>query len=457
METGTPEMATAKATVGILRKLLATGVTTRAERMLARLHPADLAPLLSGLEPDEIRTVVDLLFRNERAASTLSELPPELRPEIIDALSDERLASVLARLEIDDLLELVHALPEDRHDAVVAGLPQSKRAELEKAEMYPPASAGRVMTTKFVVLDETLTAQQAIERIRATRDDTETIMYLYVVNGQGRLRGVVPIRRLVAAPPDRPCGELMIPDPARVNVHADQEEAARLVARYNLLAIPVTDDDGRLLGVITVDDVIDVINEEATEDMYHMAGLSEEDRVFSPATTSVRKRLPWMLINLVTAFLAAWVVGLFEHSIEQIVALATFMPVVAGMGGNGGTQALTVITRGIALGEIEFSTGLRAVLKEVLVGVIIGAATGLVSAGVAYLWRGNPFLGLVLFLAMVINMGVAGLSGAAIPLLLKAVRQDPALGSGVIVTTFTDVFGFLSFLGIGTLMLNQLR
>jgi magnesium transporter len=450
-------MATAKLTVGILRKLIAGGVTGRAERLLARLHPADLAPLLGGLEPDEIRTVVDLLFSNQRAASTLKELPPELLPEVIEALSDDRLAGVLARLEIDDLVELINAVPEERRPAVVARLPESKRLDLRKAEMYPPSSAGRVMTTHFVVLDETMTAQQAIDRIRAVGDDTETIMYLYVVNGGGRLRGVVPIRRLVSAPPDRRCEEMMIPDPASVNVHADQEEAARLVARYNLLAIPVTDDDGRMAGVITVDDVIDVITEEATEDMYHMAGLSEEDRVFSPARTSVQKRLPWMMINLATAFLAAWVVGLFEHSIAQIVALAVFMPVVAGMGGNGGTQALTVITRGIALGEIEFSTGLRAILKEVLVGIVIGAATGVVSGAIAYIWRGNPYLGLVLFLAMVINMAIAGLSGAAIPLLLKAVRQDPALGSGVIVTTFTDVFGFLSFLGIGTLMINYLR
>jgi magnesium transporter len=450
-------MATANVTVGILRKLLAGGVTGRAERLLARLHPADLAPLLSGLEPEEIRTVVDLLFSSQRAANTLKELPPELLPQVIESLSDERLAGVMARLEIDDLLELIGAVPEERRAAVVARLPEPKQAELRKAEMYPPESAGRVMTTRFVALEETMAAQAAIDRLRAAGDDSETIMYLYVVNGENRLRGVVPIRRLVSAPPNKLCGELMIPDPASVNVRADQEEAARLVARYNLLAIPVTDDDGRMLGVITVDDVIDVITEEATEDMYQMAGLSEEDRVFSPAAQSIRKRLPWMLINLATAFLAAWVVGLFEHSIAQIVALATFMPIVAGMGGNGGTQALTVITRGIALGEIEFSSGLRAVVKEVMVGFAIGAATGLVSAVAAFLWRGNPFLGLVLFLAMVINMGVAGLSGAAIPILLKAVRQDPALGSGVIVTTFTDVFGFLSFLGIGTLLIDHLK
>ncbi len=449
-------MAKARVTVGILRKLLASGAALRAERLLLRLHPADLAPLLNGLSPDEIRTVVELLFRNERAASTLKELPPDVLPQVVEALSDERLAEALVRLQIDDLLELVNAIPDERREAVVAHFPSRKLAELRRAELYPPSSAGRVMTTQFIALDENMTAQQAIDRIRTLGDDTEAIMYLYVIDGDAHLRGVVPIRRLVAAPPDKPCSELMIPDPASVNVHADQEEAARLVARYNLLAIPVTDDLGRMLGVITVDDVIDVITEEATEDMYHMAGLTEADRIFSPAMYSVQKRLPWMLINLATAFLAAWVVGLFERSIAQVVALATFMPVVAGMGGNVGTQALTVITRGIALGEIEFSSGVRAVGKQLLVGIAIGATTGLVGALIAYLLRGNPFLGVVLFLAMVINMGVAGLVGAAVPLLLRAMRQDPALGSGVIVTTFTDVCGFFSFLGIGTLLIDRL-
>jgi magnesium transporter len=211
-----------------------------------------------------------------------------------------------------------------------------------------------------------------------------------------------------------------------------------------------------MLGVITVDDVIDVITEEATEDMYHLAGLSEEDRVFSSAYHSVRKRLPWMLVNLVTCFLAAWVVGLFERTLEQVIALAFFMPVVAGMAGNGGTQALTVITRAIALGETEFSSGLRAAGKEFAVGLVIGTATGLISAAFAYLWHGSPVLGLALFLAMIVSMAVAGLLGAAVPLCLKAVRQDPALGSGVIVTTFTDVFAFFSFLGIGTLLLDRM-
>jgi magnesium transporter len=336
-------------------------------------------------------------------------------------------------------------------------MPESKRAELHRAELYNEASAGRVMTTRFVALDEKMTAQEAIDSIRtAGGEEEEAILYLYVVDDQRALLGVVPIRRLVAAAPDRTIGELMILDPVSVRADDDQEEVARVVRRYDLLAVPVTDVDHRMLGVITVDDVIDVITEEATEDIYHLAGLSEQDRVFSPTYVSVRKRLPWMLVNLGTCFLAAWVVGLFERTLQQVIALAVFMPVVAGMAGNGGTQALTVITRAIALDEIEFSSGLRAATKELSVGLIMGALTGAVSAGFAYLWLGGPWVGLALFLALMISMSVAGLLGAAVPLSLKALRLDPALGSGVIVTTFTDVFAFFSFLGIGTLLLDRM-
>jgi magnesium transporter len=449
-------MATTEVTARILRRLLASGVHTRAERLLSRMPPADVAPLLSGLDPAEIRMVIDLLFRQHRAARMLRELPQEISRQVFEAVTDQRLAEVIGRLEIDDLLEIVEWIPEERRDEIVRRLPDHKRAELDKAALYPESSAGRVMTTSFVALDEKMTAQEAIDSIRSLGGDDASILYLYVVDDQRALSGIVPIRRLVSAPPSRSIGELMIQDPVSVNAEADQEEVAVLVRRYDLLAIPVTDVDGHMLGVITVDDVIDVITEEATEDMYHLAGLSEDDRVFSPAHVSVRKRMPWMFLNLCTAFIAAWVVGLFKHTIEQMVALAIFMPVVAGMGGNGGIQALTVITRGIALGEIEFSSGIRAALKELAVGLAIGGATGVLAAGIAYLWQGSPFLGLALFLAMVLTMAIAGLLGAAVPLLLKALDQDPALGSGVIVTTFTDVFAFFSFLGIGTLLLSRM-
>jgi magnesium transporter len=449
-------MAAPIVTTRILRRFLNSGVHTRAERVLQRVHPADLGPLLADLTPDEIRTVIDLLFKNRRAVTLLKELPPEMLPPVFEAITDERLAQLFSRVEIDDMLEFVEHVPEERRDAVRALLPLDRRDELRHAELYPESSAGRAMTTLYIALDEKMTAQEAIDSIRAAGDVSESILYLYVVDELRRLRGVVPIRRLVASPPERSCADLMIQEPLSIHPEADQEEVARLVARYDLLAIPVTDADGTMLGVITVDDVIDVITEEATQDMYHLAGLSEADRVFSPIRVSISKRLPWMLANLVTAFLAAWVVGLFEQTLEQLVALALFLPVVGGMAGNGGVQALTVITRAIALGEIEFSSGVRAIGKEVAVGLVIGATTGLLAAGVAFLWQGSPTLGAVLFLAMVATMSIGGLLGAAVPLALKAVGQDPALGAGVIVTTFTDAFGFFTFLGIATLMLDRL-
>jgi magnesium transporter len=449
-------MATPDFTARTLRRLLASGVTSRAERLLARMQPADVAPLLPELTSDEIRTVIELLFRQRRAAPMLRELPPEMLPQVFDAVTDQRLADVLGRLEIDDLIELIDWVPAERREEVLARLPTHRREEVLKAERYPENSAGRAMTTSFVALDQKMTAQEAIDSIRARGDDSESVLYLYVVDEQRRLKGVVPIRRLVSASPQRAVGELMIEDPISVRAEADQEEVAALVRRYDLLGIPVIDADRQLLGVITVDDVIDVIMEEATEDMYHLAGLSDEDRVFSSPVQSVRKRLPWMVVNLATCFLAAWVVGLFERTLQQVVALAVFMPVVAGMAGNGGIQSLTVITRGIALGELEFSSGLRAALKELAVGLAIGAVTGVASAGAAYLWHDSPLIGLALFLAMVVSMAVSGLMGAAVPLCLKAMRQDPALGAGVIVTTFTDVFSFFSFLGIASVLLERM-
>jgi len=451
-------MANPELTTRILRRLLASGMTSRAGRLLSRVHPADLGPMLAVLTPDETRAVVDLLFAQGRAAYTLSELPPDIFRQVVDALGDDRLAAVLARLEIDDMLALVEELPEERRSAVVALLPEQRRADLEKIELYPESSAGRVMTTDFVALDAKMSAEEAIDHIRARGAgvDSDSILYLYVVDEDTKLLGVVPIRRLVTAPPTRTCGELMVREPLRVHSDTDQEEVAAIVARYNLLAVPVVDKLGCMQGVITVDDVIDVIQEEATEDIYNLAGLSEEDRVFSPVHLSVRKRLPWMVVNLATAFLAAWIVGLFERTIEQVVLLAVFMPVVAGMAGNGGTQALTVVARGIALGELEFSSGLRAIWKELAVGLTIGVATGLIAAGVAYLWGGNPVLGLVVMAAMLVSLAVAGLVGSAVPLLLKAMGHDPALGSSVIVTTFTDACGFFTFLGTATLVIDRI-
>ena len=440
-----------------LRKLLRAGAWKRVERLTDKLHVADLAKLLPDLGPAELRSLFDILFSVHRAALTLRELPPDLLRLILEELDDERVANVLTRLAPDDAVAFLYALSEERREVIEARLPPERREELERLLIYPESTAGSVMTTRFLALRESSSAEQAIAAIRQhTVEQVEQVFYLYVSDDEERLRGVVPIRRLVSCPPTTQIRDVMIADPVAVQATADQEEAAAVVAKYNLLAVPVIDADRHLLGVITVDDVIEVIHEEATEDMFRMVGLPEEEHVFSPLGESIRRRLPWMMLNLPTAFLAAWVVGIFEQSIQNVVALAVFLPVVAGMGGNGGTQTLTIITRGMALGELTVSTGRRAILREVAIGLAIGLAVGVLTALLAWAWRGQPMLGAVLLASMVITMGIAGLAGATVPLVLKALGQDPALGSGVLVTTVTDVFGLFSFLGIGTLLLSYL-
>jgi magnesium transporter len=450
-------VATAKTRADVLQKLLRAGVRTRVERVIDRLQPADIAEILPELAPEEVRAVVDVLFAGKRAGRTLREIPEDVLPGVLDVLEDERVAGIVERLAPDDGLWLLQALDEERRPRVEERLSRARREEIERLLVYPESTAGRVMTTRFLAVRESQTAEQAIDEIRRrSEDEVEQVFYLYVVDEERRLRGVVPIRKLVACPPQAPIASIMIAAVAAVDAMADQEEVAAVVAKYNLLAVPVVDASGRLVGVITVDDVIDVIHEEATEDMFRMVGLADQEHVFGPIGRSLRRRLPWMVANLFTAFLAAAVVGWFEASIEKAVALAVFMPVVAGMGGNGGTQTLTIITRGLALGELGLETAWRAIGRQAGIGVLLGTCVGLLTGVAAWVWRGNPALGLVLFVSMVLNMTVAGLSGAAVPLLLRALRQDPALGSGVLVTTFTDAFGFLSFLGIATALLHYM-
>lgn len=438
-----------------VRELIRTATPDRILRVIGKSHPADIALLFRGLEPAEVRLLFDVLFSARRVAKTLKELPPDLLPGILALIEDEKVARVIAWADPDDAVTFTDSLAEERREKVLSLVDPDSRERVRQLISYPEGTVGRIMTTDYLALSPGITAQGAIDKIRE-RGELEAFFYLYVVEESGRLVGVVPIRNLVLAPQDRTLREMMIAEPIRAEVTMDQEEAARLVSKYELLALPIVDHDGRLAGIITVDDVIDIIDKETTEDMYRMAGLEEEDRVFSPSMLSIRKRLPWTALNLLTAMLAASVVGFFESTIEKAVALAIFMPVVAGMGGNCGIQTLTVVVRGMALGELEFSSAWRAVLKEVTVGITVGCAAGVLVAIVAYLWKGNPVLGLVLASAMIINLFVAALAGTLIPLALKQARLDPALGSGIFVTTFTDVFGFLSFLGLATLFLHYL-
>jgi len=439
-----------------VREMLRTATPDRVLRFIGKSHPADIALLFKGLDSAEVRQLFDVLFSSRRAAKTLKELPPELLPDILALIDDEKVGRLIVRADPDDAVTFIDSLPEDRRERVLALLDPERRAAVREIINYPDGTVGRLMTTDFMALPPDATAQGAIDKIRE-RGELESFFYLYVVEKDGKLVGVVPIRNLVIAPPMRKLRDMMIPDPIKADVFMDQEDAARIVSKYELLALPIVDEGGRLEGIITVDDVIDIIKEESTEDMYKMVGLAEEDRVFTPVSRSVRMRLPWTILNLLTASLAASIVGLFEGTLHEIVALVTFMPVVAGVGGNGATQTATVIIRAIALGELEFSSAWKAIVKQVSVNICIAIAAGAMIAVAAGLWKGNPYLGLILAGAMLLNLGLmAGFAGAVIPLLLKALKLDPALGSGIIVTGLTDAFGFLSFLGLATMFRSYL-
>ncbi|MBL8140808.1 MAG: magnesium transporter [Acidobacteria bacterium] len=441
-----------------VKRLLRMGATANLVNLLQKQHPADLAQVFSDLVERDRQAAFDVLVeRNTRLAmEAASELGPEAAAHLLSDRSAEDIAHLLQELESDDQAAIVDYLPDDLSSAVRDLIRKKEGDDVDSLLEYAEQTAGRIMNPNVFALSEDLTVGESIAALQSARD-VEMVFYLYVMDGRRHLVGVVSLRRLLLVSPETPLKRIMTADVMSVRVETDQEEVARMVASYNLLAIPVVDEENKLVGIITVDDVIDVIKDEATEDLYRLAGVAGDERVFTPAGESLKKRLPWLVVNLATAFLAASVVKLFEGTISQVTALAVFMPIVAGMGGNAATQTLTVIVRGIALGELSWSNTKKALLKEALVGLGNGLACGTIAAFGAWALQGNPALGAVLALAMIINMFVAATAGTLIPLALRALKIDPALASSVFITTLTDVFGFLSFLGLGTVFLRYLH
>ncbi|MEO7273826.1 MAG: magnesium transporter [Vicinamibacterales bacterium] len=443
-----------------VKRLQRMGATANLVNLLQKQHPADLAQLFSELTDKDRQSAFSLLVeRNSRLAMEgLSELGPETGARLLAERSADEIVKLVQDLPSDDAAAIIDYLPEELAAAVLEQM-QKRPAGGDVGELleYEEQTAGRIMNPKVFALAEDMTAGEAITALQQGSRDVEVVFYLYVIDARRHLVGVVSLRRLLLISPPTPLQRIMTSDIISVRVDTDQEEVARQVASYNLLAIPVVDEENKLVGVITVDDVIDVIKDEATEDVYRLAGLTGDDRVFSRPSESLRKRLPWLIVNLATAFLAASVVALFQNTISTVTALAVFMPVVAGMGGNAATQTLTVIVRGIALGELTWSNSRKALLKETVVGLGNGVACGLVGALVVFAVQGDYWLGGILGMAMVINMFIAATAGTLIPLALRAMKIDPALASSVFITTLTDVFGFLSFLGLGTLFIKYLH
>ncbi len=440
-----------------VKRLLRIGATANLLNLLQKQHPADLASVFGSLLDTERQAVFSLLVeRSGRLAmETVSEMGPEDGAKLLTGRSAEEIAKLLQEIPSDDAAALIDYLPEELSTEVLELMRRRESGQVESLLEYGEQTAGRIMNPQVFNLSEDLTVGEAITALQGSRD-VEMVFYLYVVDARRHLVGVTSLRRLLLVSPETPLKRIMTPEVTSVRVDTDQEEVARQVASYNLLAVPVVDEENKLVGVVTVDDVIDVIKDEASEDLLRLAGVSGDERVATPAAEAFPKRLPWLLANLVTAFLAASVVALFEGTIQQVTALAIFMPIVAGMGGNAGTQTLTVIVRGLALGELSWASGKKVLGKEALIGLGNGFALGLVAAGVAWATKADPILALLLGMAMVCNMFVAATAGVLVPLGLKAMKVDPALGSSVFITTFTDVVGFASFLGLATIFLRYL-
>jgi magnesium transporter len=441
-----------------VRRLMRMGATPNLLNLLQKQHPADLAQIFSELHEKERHAAFNTLVEKngKLAMEAVSELGPEKGGELLSLRSAEEIARLAQEIPSDDAAVLIETLGEELRNAVLQLIrPKPGASGVTDLLEYEEYTAGRLMNPHVFALNEELTAGEAITALQSARD-VEMVFYLYVVDERRHLVGVVSLRRLLLVPPETPLKRIMTTEIYSARVDTEQEEVARQVASYNLLAIPVVDSENKLVGVITVDDVIDVIKDEATEDVYRLAGVSSDDGVSTPPWESLKRRVPWLVVNLGTAFLAASVVNAFSDVISKFVQLAVLMPVVAGMGGNAATQTLAVIVRGLSLGEVTWSNARQALFKEGLVGLGNGVALGLIAALGAWALMGSPWIGLVLGLAMVINMFIAATAGTLIPLGLRALKVDPALASSVFITTFTDVCGFFAFLGLGQLFSNHL-
>jgi magnesium transporter len=418
--------------------------------VVAELHEADLGDLIGALDADDRVSLVELTGA-DFDFSALNEVDDTVREEILEELEPETVAEGVRELESDDAVELLEALDEEGKEEILEKLPPSERDVLERSLDYPENSAGRRMQTEFIAVPPGWTVGQAIDYMRETPDLPGRFYEIYAVDGAKRWQGALPLDLLLRSRRPVPLTELIDKDRHRVAVTDDLEEVARLFGKYNLVAAPVVDEDDRLVGVITVDDVVDVIEEEADEEIKALGGITSDEQLSDNVWTTARGRFNWLLVNLATAFLASSVLGLFEGQLEKMVALAVLAPIVASQGGNAATQTMTVAVRALATRELGANNAFRVVMRESLVGLVNGIAFAVITGVAAVAWFQIPGLGVVIGMAIICNLVAGALGGILIPMLLERVKADPAVASGTFVTTVTDVVGFFSFLGIATL------
>jgi magnesium transporter len=437
-----------------IRDLLSTGRVSEAVADLESLHPADKADFVVELEPEERALLLPALRRDD-LARIIEYLPDAERPSVLGEIAPEDLAALLDEVDDDIVVDILHEFSEERASDVLGRM--TRAWAVRPLMRHADETAGGHMTRSFLAVSGSWTVERTIAYLRRARPDADTAYYLYVVDAAGRLEGVVSLRDLIIASPDSRVDDIMHRDVRKARDDLDQEEMARMVQRYDLMALPVVDAEDRLVGVITVDDVLDIVEEEATEDILKLAGVGVKEHALSPIADSARRRLPWLAVNMIVGLCSAFIVTRFEDTIAQVAVLAAFMPIIAGQGGNASIQTATIVVRGLALDEVDLSDLGRLLSKELAVSVIKGVTFGGALAAIAYAWSGNGTLSAVAGTAMFLNMLIAGLAGVIIPMTLRfGLKVDPATAAGVFDTMITDIMGFFIFLGLATIMLDRL-
>ncbi|SFG83431.1 magnesium transporter [Oribacterium sp. WCC10] len=421
------------------------------------MQPADFVEEIDDLDDEDIEKLPEFL-NTEQLTEIMEEADDDTRQRIGDHLSDDTLLEMFEEMSKDDIVDILGEMEIARRKRLLNRMKSGDRKIIHTLLQYPDDSAGGIMTTEYIALREDRTCAEALDTIRDIGPKTEVIETIYVTD-EDRLKklvGTVDLRDLLSSPRNTKLIDIMDDQVVSVEPEVDQEEVAQVVSKYDLQAIPVVSSKGSILGIITVDDIIDVINEEHDEDIAHLGGTSAEEGLDTTLWQSVRMRLPWLLINLLTAFLASFTVKVFESTIAQVVALSATMTIVSGMGGNAGTQTMSIMVRELSNGDVDFLDNWKSFLKEIFLGVVDGAATGFVTGIVVGFIYGNFFLGVIIFLAMIGNLVVSGIFGFLVPLTLDKLNADPALASSIFVTTATDVLGFFIFLGLADLFLPLL-
>ncbi len=436
-----------------LKQLLLHGSEDEIKAIITDIHPVVILDLIHENEDSALALLAHL--SDEVIADIVEEEDDEDKYELLKLFSDVKQKHILEEMSNDEVTDLLGELEDEEQQELLAKLSSEDRQDVKELMCYDEDSAGGLMTTEFISIRAKNTVRQTFEYLQRNTDG-ETAYYLYVTDRQNVLKGVVSLRDIVSSTFDTNMLEITNPNVISVRYDEDQEAVWKQFEKYGFVMMPVVDEENHMLGIITVDDIMDVIQEETTEDINRLGQVGKEERIDSQLFESLKSRLPWLVINLFTAVMAAAVISLFEGTISQVVSLATIMPIVTGMGGNAGTQSLTIVVRGLSLGELTKENAVSILAKEVGVGLFSGIVIGVLIAVGAMLFERNPMFGLVTGAAMFLNMILANIAGYFIPVLLEKCHVDPALASGVFVTTVTDVLGFLFFLGLATLALPYL-